>query len=105
MSTFESKTPDLRSAVELIGDRWILLILNELLGYGARRFVHLQDGLGVSPNTLSARLKHLEMSAIVARVPYSHAPPRFNYCLTPKGEAFAPVLHAIGDWAREHPPP
>ena len=85
--------------LELVGDRWTLLVVRDLLG-GTRRFQDLQSGLpGLAPNILSDRLKLMEEHGLVARHFYSDHPPRAEYALTPKGRALEHALAAIGKWA------
>jgi DNA-binding HxlR family transcriptional regulator len=87
----------------LIGDRWTILILRDLLLEGPRRFQDLQDSLrGAAPNTLSARLKTIEAYGLITRRPYSDHPPRLEYRLTAKGRSLGPVLKALRDWGRRH---
>ena len=65
------------AALDIIGERWTLLVVRDLLRLGARRFQDLELSLsGVSPNTLSARLKRLEEAGIVERRFYEEHPPR-----------------------------
>lgn len=96
-------------ALDLIGDRWTLLIVRELLLRGPSRFTDLRNGLpGVAPNLLSTRLKELEESGLAR---HEYAPPPVAtqlYELTADGLALEPVLRAIGLWgvrymADEHP--
>ena len=69
----------------------------------ARRFQDFQDALpGVSPNTLSARLKTLEEHEIISRRLYEDRPPRAEYVLTEKGRTLGPVLKALWDWGQNH---
>jgi DNA-binding HxlR family transcriptional regulator len=86
-------------ALDLVGDRWTLLIVRELLLGGPSRFTDLKNGLpGVATNLLSARLKELGEAGLVAR---EDAPPPVAtvlYRLTEKGEALEPVLQALGLW-------
>ena len=90
--------------LDLIGDRWTILLLRDLLLEGARRFVDFQASLpGVAPNTLSARLKALEDNGLVQRVLYSERPPRVEYVLTDKGKSLGPVVRAMRDWGNKHP--
>lgn len=85
--------------LDVIGERWTILILRDLLLKGGRRFQDLQDSLaGVAPNTLSARLKDLEAGGIIERKLYSEHPPRLEYRLTDKGRTLGPVLKALRDW-------
>ncbi|RKF14964.1 transcriptional regulator [Roseovarius spongiae] len=99
MRTSEYEWRTTRAAIEVIGDRWSLLILNEFLEHGARRFLDLQEYLGISPNTLSARLRRMQSAGLIERRQYSQSPPRSEYHLTEKGARMAPVIDAIRDWA------
>ncbi len=85
-------------ATNEMGDQWSLLILREFFLEGPRRFQDLQAELGLSPNTLSARLKKMEDAEIVQRHFYSQNPPRAEYRLTEKGQALSPVMNALYDW-------
>jgi DNA-binding HxlR family transcriptional regulator len=88
-------------ALDVVGDRWALLIVRELLLQGSCRFTDLKHGLpGVAPSLLSARLKELEEAGLIAR---EDAPPPIAttlYALTPSGRALEPVLRSIGAWGR-----
>ncbi len=89
--------------LDLIGERWTILLMRDLLLHGPRRFQHFQDSLpGVAPNTLSARLKALEDNGLVRRVLYSERPPRVEYVLTDLGRSLGPVVKAMRDWGRKH---
>ena len=69
--------------LDLIGERWTILLLRDLLLHGARRFQDFQTSLpGVAPNTLSARLKAMEDNGLVRRELYNERPPRLEYVLT-----------------------
>src|SRR6185312_4617056 len=85
--------------LDVIGEKWTLLILRDLFRRGPLRFQALHDGLpGVAPNTLSARLKALERNRVVGTRLYESHPPRYEYFLTEKGKALGPVLKAIHNW-------
>jgi len=89
--------------LDLIGERWTILLLRDLLLRGPRRFQDFQDSLpGVAPNTLSARLKSLEESGLVERKLYNERPPRLEYVLTEKGKSLGPVVKAMRDWGNKH---
>ncbi len=86
----------------IIGDRWTMLVLRDLVT-GTHRFGAFLESLqGISPNLLSDRLKRLEADGIVERVFYSQQPPRAEYHLTAKGKSLAPILGAMRDWGRAH---
>ena len=89
--------------LDVIGERWTLLILRDLFLFGRRRFRDLERSLaGISPNTLSARLQHLERRNVVVCQPYSEHPPRAEYTLTEEGRALGPVLKALKVWGDRH---
>ncbi len=91
------QTP-LAAALERVGDRWSLLLIEALLG-GARRFGELSEAVdGIAPNILSDRLKRLEGERVLRATPYSERPPRFTYALTDEGIELAGVLRLLGDW-------
>ncbi|HKS92755.1 MAG TPA: helix-turn-helix domain-containing protein [Tepidiformaceae bacterium] len=81
--------------LDVVGERWTMLVLREL-SWGRKRFSELLETLsGISTNLLSDRLKRLEENGMVERVFYSDHPPRAQYRLTEKGRAFVPVLVAM----------
>ena len=83
---------------ELIGNKWTPLILRDL-ALGERRFSQLERSLvGISPKTLSERLKKLEEAQIVTRCCYAEVPPRVEYALTPKGTALMPVIDTMREF-------
>ena len=90
--------------LDLIGERWTLLLLRDLLLHGPRRFLDFQTSLpGVSPNILSARLKTMEDNGLVRRELYNERPPRLEYVLTDKGKSLGPVVKAMREWGTKHP--
>ncbi|MGI8830453.1 MAG: winged helix-turn-helix transcriptional regulator [Candidatus Limnocylindria bacterium] len=92
-----AQTP-LAAALERVGDRWSLLLIEALLD-GPRRFGELSESVdGIAPNILSERLKRLEGERIVRATPYSERPPRFTYALTDEGLELASVLRLLADW-------
>jgi DNA-binding HxlR family transcriptional regulator len=94
--------------LDIIGDRWTILILRDLIIQGPRKFHDLESSLArISPNTLSARLKTLEQAGIVERRIYADHPPRAEYLLTDKGDELRPVLRSLRVWGEKHtkPPP
>lgn len=90
-------------ALDIVGERWSLLILRDLLRKGPLRFQELERGLpGLAPNTLSARLKALEAQGVIATRLYAVHPPRHEYFLTEKGAALRPVLKSLYAWGERH---
>jgi DNA-binding HxlR family transcriptional regulator len=103
MSTFYDARCPVARTLEIIGERWTILILRDLILNGPRRFQDLLSSLsGISPNTLSARLKTLEDSGIIERRFYADHPPRAEYVLTDKGRDLRPVLRTLKDWGQKH---
>jgi DNA-binding HxlR family transcriptional regulator len=92
--------------LEIVGERWTILILRDLLLQGPRRFQDFERSLsGISPNTLSARLKTLEENGLIERRFYAEHPPRAEYLLTERGRELGPVMKALRDWGRKHTSP
>ncbi|HZG13751.1 MAG TPA: helix-turn-helix domain-containing protein [Candidatus Bathyarchaeia archaeon] len=93
---------NIASTLDIIGDRWTLLIIRDLFR-GKRKFNELKQSLvGIAPNILSERLQHLEQAGIIHSTLYSKHPPRFEYVLTEKGNELRPVLAAIAIWGSRH---
>jgi DNA-binding HxlR family transcriptional regulator len=89
--------------LDVIGDRWTILILRDLVRDGPRKFQDFERSLRrISPNTLSMRLKRLEDAGVVARRFYEQHPPRAEYVLTEAGEGLRPVLRALFEWGERH---
>lgn len=96
---YRQKDCPVARALDVIGEKWSLLILRDLFRNGPLRFQALAEGLwGVAPNTLSARLKTLEAQGVIATRLYESHPPRYEYLLTEKGKALGPVLKALYNW-------
>jgi DNA-binding HxlR family transcriptional regulator len=92
-------------ALDIVGERWTLLILRDLTLHGPRRFQDFQHNLrGISPNTLSARLKTLQDAGVVERRFYDQHPPLAEYVLTEKGAALRPMLRALREWGERYAP-
>jgi DNA-binding HxlR family transcriptional regulator len=90
-------------AVELIGDRWSLLVVREI-GFGVRRFTEIQRNTGAPREMLTARLRKLEESGVITRQQYSQHPPRYDYTLTEAGQALVPVLRSLRQWGERYAP-
>ena len=101
-SSYDLKCP-VACALDIIGERWTILILRDLLREGPRKFQDFEQSLaGISATTLSARLKKLEEHGIVARRFYADHPPRAEYVLTDKGRTLGPVLKTLLEWGTKH---
>jgi DNA-binding HxlR family transcriptional regulator len=88
----------LAAALERVGDRWSLLLVEALLA-GPRRFNELAEAVtGIAPNILADRLRRLEAEHVVRSTPYSQRPPRFVYELTAEGAELAGALRLLADW-------
>ena len=85
-------------AVDVLDGKWTLLVIRDLLA-GTRRFSHLRASLaGISPKTLTDRLRSLEEHGLVDRVMYAEIPPRVEYSLTDAGRRLEPVINALAAW-------
>ena len=91
-------------ALDLVGDRWTLLVLRDLLGGKSRYGQFLGSPEGISTNLLADRLQRLEQAGLVTAVPYSQHPVRVDYRLTPAGRALRPVVDALAAWGLAHLP-
>ena len=90
-------------SLAVIGDRWTILILRDLVRFGPRKFQDLERSLSrISPNTLSLRLKRLEETGVVERRFYEQHTPRAEYVLTDAGNELRPVLKALFEWGQRH---
>ncbi|MDP9237707.1 MAG: helix-turn-helix transcriptional regulator [Chloroflexota bacterium] len=90
-------------SLEIIGDRWTLLIVRDLLREGPRKYVELAGSLvGIAPNVLSDRLKLLESNGIVEREFYEQHPPRAKYRLTKQGLELDLVIEALLQWGAKY---
>jgi DNA-binding HxlR family transcriptional regulator len=89
-------------ALEVVGDRWTLLIVRDLLR-GGRRFQDCLSALpGIAPTILSDRLKLMEEHELVTRSFYSDHPPRAEYVLTDKGKELGGVVGALAAWGSRY---
>jgi len=95
----DSTCPVCRTA-EIISGKWTLLVIRDLAERN-RRFCELERSLeGISPRTLSLRLRALEEHGIVERNTYPEVPPRVEYVLTDKGRALAPLIEDMRSYGR-----
>lgn len=103
MRTGYNQSCPVAKALDVVGERWALLILRDLCRKGPLRFQDFERLLpGIAPNTLSARLKTLQEQGVIGARLYERHPPRYEYVLTEKGEALAPVLKALYAWGQRY---
>jgi DNA-binding HxlR family transcriptional regulator len=89
------------ASLELVGERWSLLIVREL-ALGNRRFSGIVEKTGAPRDRVAARLKALEEAGAIRRTAYQNTPPRFEYHLTESGRGLIPVLDALTEWGMDH---
>jgi len=93
------------SALDLLGDKWTLVVVRDLLLLGKHRFGELlRSGEGISTNILSDRLERLEAAGLLERRRYREHPPRYEYHLTASGRDLFPVLRELIHWGNRHIP-
>lgn len=98
MAKFYKQYCPVAKSLDVIGDRWTLLIVRDLLR-GKQRFKDLQASLaGIAPNLLSDRLKKLEEAGLIVRQMFRQIPPRVEYDLTDKGRALEKVLQSLAQF-------
>ncbi|MEO0494432.1 MAG: helix-turn-helix domain-containing protein [Actinomycetota bacterium] len=97
MSTPPVVDCSIQRTLDLIGDRWTLLIVRDLFR-GVRRFSRIQEDLGIAKNLLTDRLAALVDADIVEKVPYQDRPVRYEYRLTERGRDLSPALVALMRW-------
>lgn len=86
----------------LISDRWVVLILRDLLT-GTKRFGELKKSLaGISQKVLTKKLRDMESNGLLTRQVYPEVPPRVEYTLTDIGESLKPILGAMFDWGMDY---
>jgi len=101
MHRFRSRCSIART-LELVGDKWTLLVIRDLLWHGKETFLALQGAEEHIPsNLLACRLKRLEALGIVRREAYQSHPARYRYILTEDGRSLEPVLLQIMRWGHE----
>ncbi len=99
--TYSMTSPALDRALKALGDRWSLQIVKVLLP-GAKRYNDLAAELvGIAPNVLAARLRHLMAAQLVDARAYQERPRRLQYALSPDGRSLADVLGVLETWAEQ----
>lgn len=98
----EKPTCPVETALKVIGGRWKVLILQELL-HGVKRFGQLHRALhGITQKMLTQQLREMEKDGIIYRQVYLQVPPKVEYSLTPLGNSLKPVLDAIHQWGVQY---
>lgn len=89
---------EVETTLKIIGGRWKVLIIRELL-LGVRRFGELERALpGITQKMLTQQLREMEQDGIVHRKVYAEVPPKVEYSLTSLGESLQPILNAMHEW-------
>jgi DNA-binding HxlR family transcriptional regulator len=96
--TYDSQVCSIARALEVIGERWSLLIVRDAVFRDTTRYNDFQANLGIATNVLTARLNGLVASGVMRRQRYSTQPEAYEYVLTDKGHALAPALVALTEW-------
>jgi DNA-binding HxlR family transcriptional regulator len=95
-------TCEVETTLKVIGGRWKVLIIRELM-VGIKRFGELQRALdGITQKMLTQQLREMEEDGIIARKVYPQIPPKVEYSLTPLGESLQPILYAMHEWGVKH---
>lgn len=102
MNDASRSTCPIASTLDLIGDRWTLLVLRDLFLGKSRYDEFLESEEGISTNVLADRLKRLEAYGMVTKEPYGNHRRRMAYSLTAKGRSLGPVLRVMAEWGLEH---
>ena|ERR1700722_9068888 len=96
--TYDSQVCSAARALEIVGERWTLLIVRDALFAGATRFSDFHKSLGIATNILTTRLDGLVHAGIMERPGYAQNPELHQYLLTDKGRELAPVIVALTEW-------
>jgi DNA-binding HxlR family transcriptional regulator len=92
----------IEATLSLMGDRWKILIVRDLLT-GTKRFGELKRSLGsITQKVLTQHLRAMEESGLVSRKIYAEVPPRVEYSLTETGKSLKPIHDALEQWGREY---
>ncbi len=95
-------TCPVETTLTLIGDKWKVLILRDLIP-GTKRFGELKKSIGsVSQKVLTAQLRDMEEKGLISRKVYAEVPPRVEYSLTDLGKSLKPILDALWNWGEEY---
>jgi DNA-binding HxlR family transcriptional regulator len=98
---YEGQNCSIARALEVVGERWTLLIIRDVL-LGLRRFDEFQQSLGIARNVLADRLNRLVEEGVLERVRYNERPERFEYRLTRKGRELDIALTGLRQWGDKY---
>ena len=101
---YESQICSIAGALEVVGERWSLLIVRDIF-LGLRRFDEIQGDLGIARNVLNTRLTRLLEHGVLEKRPYQEHPPRYEYRLTEKGLDLWPTVVALMKWGDRYTAP
>lgn len=91
------------TTVNLIGNKWKILIIRNLLSADKIRFKDLKNGIeGISQKVLTDDLRSLEADGLIIRTVYPEVPPRVEYELSPLGKSLKPIIDAMANWGNEY---
>ncbi|MGY1826624.1 MULTISPECIES: winged helix-turn-helix transcriptional regulator [unclassified Blastococcus] len=96
--TYDAEVCSIARALEVVGERWSVLIVRNALFAGSTRFGDFQRSLGIATNVLASRLDGFVAAGIMERRRYSEQPEAYEYLLTAKGRDLAPALIALTEW-------
>jgi DNA-binding HxlR family transcriptional regulator len=98
---YEGQNCSIARTLEIVGDRWTLLIIRDV-ALGLHRFDEFLESLGIASNVLTDRLNRLVSEGVLERIRYSERPERFEYGLTKKGRELGVALLALMQWGDRH---
>lgn len=96
--TYDNQICSIARALDVIGERWSLLIIRDAVFAGVTRFADFQHNLGIATNVLASRLEAFVAAGVMQRRQYSERPEQYEYLLTEKGRDLAPALIALTAW-------
>jgi DNA-binding HxlR family transcriptional regulator len=104
VTAFKRSPCPLANTLDIVGDKWTLLIIRDLF-LGKRTYNEfITSPEGMRTNTLADRLRKLEAVGVIDKTPYQQKPVRYTYSLTEMGRALGPVVRAMVNWGLEHVP-
>lgn len=101
MTANDDNAESLAKALDLIGDKWSMLILHNLEQNGPMRYKDCQKADGINSRTLTQRLGDLEKAGLIVKKEYNEYPPRTEYTITEKGRAITPAFDTIAAWSKK----